>query len=114
MALEIRIMTGARAGQVVHLDTPLVTVGRQAGMDVRFDAQKDLDVSGRHAEIRLADGAYTLQDLGSTNGTFVNGEQLQGARVLRSATACSSAPRARTWRSASIAVCEATPRSASR
>jgi S1-C subfamily serine protease len=84
MALEIRIMTGARAGQVVHLDTPLVTVGRQAGMDVRFDAQKDLDVSGRHAEIRLADGAYTLQDLGSTNGTFVNGEQLQGARVLRS------------------------------
>ena len=82
MALEIRIMTGARAGQVLHLDKPVVVAGRQKGVDIRFDPQKDIDVSGRHAEIRHEAGRYTLHDLGSTNGTFVNGEKVTGPREL--------------------------------
>jgi len=76
MSLEIRIMTGARAGQVEHFDKPVVVVGRNKDCDLRFDVQKDLDVSGRHAEIWFADGTYTLHDPGSTNGTFVNGERI--------------------------------------
>ena len=81
MAIEIRIMTGARMGQVLHLDKPHLVVGRQKDADVRFDAQKDIDVSGRHAEIRLDKGNYTLYDLKSTNGTFVNGERIEQASL---------------------------------
>lgn len=76
-------MTGARAGEVVHFDKPLITVGRHSGMDLRFDAKKDLDVSGRHAELRLSEGRYWLHDSGSTNGTLVNGEKVQGSRELK-------------------------------
>ena len=83
MALEIRIMTGARAGQVLHLDKPVVVAGRQKDMDIRFDPQKDIDVSGRHAEIRHEKGRYTIQDLSSTNGTYVNGTRLTEPRELR-------------------------------
>lgn len=83
MSLEIRIMTGARMGQVLHVNKPVVTIGRQKDADVRFDPAKDLDVSVKHAEIRLAEGKYTLHDLGSTNGTFVNGERLEASRELR-------------------------------
>ena len=82
MAIEIRVMTGARAGAVLHLDKPVLVLGRQKDADVRFDAQKDIDVSGRHAEIRLQDGRYAITDLGSTNGTLVNGERISGPRQL--------------------------------
>ncbi len=83
MSIEIRIQTGARAGQVLHFDKPVLVIGRSEGTDVRFDAHKDLDVSGKHAEIRFADGTYTLVDTGSTNGTFVNGERVEGSRALK-------------------------------
>lgn len=82
MSIEIRIQTGARAGQVLHFDKPIVAIGRSEGTDVRFDVKKDLDVSGRHAEIRFAESTYTLHDLGSTNGTFVNGQRVEGSRAL--------------------------------
>jgi S1-C subfamily serine protease len=84
MALEIRIMTGARAGQVMHLDKPVVVIGRLKDADLRFDPQKDVDVSGRHAEIRLDKGKYTLHDLKSTNGTLVNGAKIAEPVELKS------------------------------
>lgn len=40
-------------------------------------------VSRRHARVRLADGRATVEDLGSTNGTFVSGERLAQPRELR-------------------------------
>lgn len=43
----------------------------------------DPRLSKRHFEIRPADGETVVRDLGSTNGTFVNGEPLGGARALR-------------------------------
>jgi len=76
--LEIRILSGARAGQVDRFDKPVVSVGRHAVVDLRFSPEKDLDVSGRHAEIRHSEGKYTLHDMGSTNGTFVNGRKVDG------------------------------------
>jgi EAL domain-containing protein (putative c-di-GMP-specific phosphodiesterase class I) len=41
-------------------------------------------VSGVHAELRIEDGELIVKDLGSTNGTFVNGARLDGECVLRS------------------------------
>jgi len=84
MPLDIRILTGARAGQSERFDKPTVVVGRASQTDLRFDAQKDLDVSGRHAEIRgSGGGAYELHDSGSTNGTFLNGVKVQGSAKLK-------------------------------
>jgi pSer/pThr/pTyr-binding forkhead associated (FHA) protein len=58
-------------------DEPLV-FGREAGADVVVPGD---DVSRRHAEIRHTDGGYVVVDL-SANGTFVNGDRVQGARPL--------------------------------
>jgi predicted component of type VI protein secretion system len=40
-------------------------------------------VSRRHARFRIAGNEVTLEDLGSSNGTFVNGERLSGPRALK-------------------------------
>ena len=48
---------------------PLV-IGRGPDADVRLD---DQHVSRRHCEVLLAENALVVRDLGSTNGTFVNG-----------------------------------------
>jgi pSer/pThr/pTyr-binding forkhead associated (FHA) protein len=58
-------------------EEPLV-FGREAGADVVVPGD---DVSRRHAEIRHTDGGYVVVDL-SANGTFVNGDRVQGARPL--------------------------------
>jgi hypothetical protein len=63
----------------VPLDHGL-TVGRQA-----IPGQVVLDhpnVSRRHAAFEVVDGTIVLRDLGGTNGTYLNGERLRGARPL--------------------------------
>ena len=90
MPIELRIRTGARAGQTESFDQPVVVIGRDASCDLRFDATRDLDVSARHAEVRAShDGTgWLVRDAGSTNGTYVNGTRLGAGRAhaLRSAT----------------------------
>ena len=66
MPIEIRVLSGAQAGQVKRFEQPVVVIGRQAGLDLRFDPQQDLDVSGRHAEIRATNDGYEIHDSGST------------------------------------------------
>jgi S1-C subfamily serine protease len=80
--IELRILSGARAGQQERFEKPVVAVGRHPQSDLRFDAQHDLDVSTKHAEIRGIDGTYAVHDLHSTNGTFVNGQRVTSSRVL--------------------------------
>ncbi|HEY8730458.1 MAG TPA: DUF3662 and FHA domain-containing protein [Candidatus Limnocylindria bacterium] len=66
----------AREGTVerqVRLSAEPLTVGRDPKNDIVLD---DRRVSRRHAEIRLRLGRYTLYDLQSTNGTFVNGRRI--------------------------------------
>ena len=82
MTIEVRILTGSRAGQRARFDKSLVSVGRHPQSDLHFDPDADLDVSTRHAELRAADGTWTVFDQQSTNGTFVNGERIAGHRRL--------------------------------
>jgi len=65
------------------LDTGVLTIGRAA--DNRL-VLSDAKASSRHAEIRPAAGGYAIVDLGSTNGTYVNEQQLtaQAPRPLTS------------------------------
>jgi hypothetical protein len=60
-------------GPAVALGTDPVLIGRDPQNDVVFD---DRRVSRKHAEIRLRLGRYTLYDLQSTNGTYVNGRRV--------------------------------------
>jgi pSer/pThr/pTyr-binding forkhead associated (FHA) protein/V8-like Glu-specific endopeptidase len=82
MGVELRITKGARAGAKERFEKSVISIGRHPMNDLRFDAAHDLDVSARHAELRVVDRSHVLRDLGSTNGTFVNGERLTGEREL--------------------------------
>ena len=66
---------GVSADQAYTLTQRITTIGRE---DINDIALPDAEISRRHARITEDAGLYTLEDLGSTNGTFVNGERLQG------------------------------------
>lgn len=83
MALVVDITSGARAGARENFTRPIIVAGRHPHSDLRFDAQKDLDVSTRHAEFRSTRDGWTVQDLGSTNGTFVNGRPISSSTPVK-------------------------------
>ncbi len=56
-----------------------VAIGRHPSCE--FPLRRD-DVSRRHAEVRFEQGGFVLYDLESTNGTFVNGQQVEGSQRL--------------------------------
>jgi hypothetical protein len=55
-------------------------VGRDPEMDISLD---DTFVSSKHAVLEATAGVLQIEDLHSTNGTLVNGQQIQGTRELR-------------------------------
>lgn len=83
MALVLQVTSGSRAGQRVECVTSVASVGRHPESDLRFDATRDLDVSTRHAEFRGGSSGWSVFDLGSTNGTWVNGERITAQRPIR-------------------------------
>jgi hypothetical protein len=60
-------------GRDMSLDQGVTVIGRSSGCDIVVD---DPNVSRRHAEIRRMGEGYSLVDLGSTNGTEVNGQRV--------------------------------------
>jgi hypothetical protein len=71
-------------GSRIALRPGVVSVGRSAESTIPLN---DTNVSRRHAELRLrgegADAVWVLVDLGSTNGTLINGVKVNGEQVLR-------------------------------
>jgi hypothetical protein len=67
------VISGSRAGQSVTVTSELV-LGRK-NADLTID---DAEVSRRHAVVRLEGGQLEVEDLGSANGTFVNGSRIEG------------------------------------
>ncbi|TLM97865.1 MAG: FHA domain-containing protein, partial [Actinobacteria bacterium] len=72
---ELRAVSGAVSGRSWRLPAGEVKIGRDA---TNLVAVEDAKASREHARIRYADGVYTLSDLGSSNGTFVNERQISG------------------------------------
>jgi pSer/pThr/pTyr-binding forkhead associated (FHA) protein len=69
-------LVGSRRGQRQEFPAGRVTIGRHPKNDIVFDANRDLDASSRHAELREQGGRYVLLDVGSSNGTFVGGNRV--------------------------------------
>jgi hypothetical protein len=67
------VMTGSLEGQSVKVTGELV-IGRE-NADLTVD---DAEVSRRHVAVRLQSGQLEVEDLGSANGTFVNGSRIEG------------------------------------
>jgi S1-C subfamily serine protease len=81
MAPQLQFVTGNQAGQSREIAGESVQIGR--GSDVELTLQ-DGEASRHHAVLRpQPDGSVVLEDLGSTNGTFVNGQRISGPVSLR-------------------------------
>jgi pSer/pThr/pTyr-binding forkhead associated (FHA) protein len=77
----LRVISGSAFGRVVPLDPArAITIGRSEETDVSFP--DDLLMSSRHCRISASTDGFHLEDLNSTNGTFVNGAQIT-RRLLR-------------------------------
>ena len=72
---SLLIRSGARKGERVTIRVPLVNIGRADYNDVVLAEES---VSTQHAKLQRREGVWVLVDLGSTNGTFVDGERVEG------------------------------------
>lgn len=80
-APRLRIQAGPQgtAGREFVLERPIMVIGRRADLDIVLN---DSSVSRAHARLESAPGGVSLIDLGSTNGTLVNGRRVGRGRVL--------------------------------
>lgn len=75
------VKKGPNPGHTYPIFAERITIGRDPMSDIIF---KDPEVSRRHAQFARIHDTYQVEDLGSTNGTFVNGERLSGEPTLLS------------------------------
>ena len=73
------VRAGALKGQRLIVKTPVVNIGRADYNDVVFP---DESVSTTHAKLQRREGVWVLVDLDSTNGTFIDGDQVKGEAPL--------------------------------
>jgi pSer/pThr/pTyr-binding forkhead associated (FHA) protein len=79
MKAELRVESGPGAGQVIVVDHDKFLIGREKDCHYRPDSEL---VSRHHCVIRQDQYTFRVRDMGSRNGTFVNGRQIQGEVVL--------------------------------
>src|SRR2546423_3228055 len=77
--LILEIVEGSGAGKQVPLDN-VVDVGREPSLPLHLD--EDSQVSRRHARFTAQGGTVSVEDLGSTNGTYVNDQPISSPRSL--------------------------------
>lgn len=81
MAAALRFTTGAWSGQDVSVPELGVKIGRDPTLDVVIPLEDQRFVSRIHAAITKEGAKYVLQDLDSSNGTFLNGRRVQRAEL---------------------------------
>lgn len=73
------VRQGPQAGMSFSISGNQVIIGREEGLDIIL---QDPESSRRHSRISWQGGDFVIEDLGSTNGTFVNGVQITGPQIL--------------------------------
>jgi len=76
---QLVMHSGPTPGKTFPLEGEVITIGREAGNGIVIN---DAEVSRKHAQLTFQGGKYVLTDIGSTNGTFVNGQRITGQHVL--------------------------------
>jgi len=74
----LAVRRGPNAGARFLLDHDVTTSGRHPDSDIFLD---DVTVSRRHAEFHRDGGIFTVRDVGSLNGTYVNRERVESATL---------------------------------
>ena len=86
MIVKLIVRGGKNEGAVITVNKPQFVIGRLPECNLRIESKA---LSRRHAQIDVKDGAVTVKDLGSTNGTFVDGQkiteevELKNGQILR-------------------------------
>ena len=75
--IRVAHVSGSRAGEAFSSPGPLIRVGRSAGCDLRYDAEREPRVSYHHAELVLDGGRWFVVDTESEHGVLVNGKRVQ-------------------------------------
>jgi FHA domain len=76
---KLSLLLGRKTMQVFDLDQPSIVVGRDESADILID---NPSMSRRHAELRQEGAGWVVEDLGSSNGTFIGGERIDGPRPI--------------------------------
>ena len=77
--LRLRVTAGNALGSEIQVRDEFV-IGRQASEEGQLG--QDAEISRRHARIARSNGSFVVEDLGSTNGTFVNGRRISKPEIL--------------------------------
>lgn len=77
---QLVMHSGPTPGKTFALEGDVLTIGRESSNQIAIN---DAEISRKHSQLVLQGGKYVLTDLGSTNGTFVNGQRLTGQHVLQ-------------------------------
>ena len=73
------LLTPIQGGETIHLNKDITLVGRKEGTDLRLNHKT---VSKHHCVLVKAEGMLLVRDLGSTNGTRVNGKRIRRAALM--------------------------------
>ena len=79
MSFKLSVRQGPRPNLVFELDGDSYTIGREAGAEIVIE---DPQVSRRHATLTRQGTSYLIEDIGSTNGTYVNGKRVTAPVLL--------------------------------
>lgn len=77
---QLVMRTGPTPGKTYPLSKNEIYIGRDISNDI---AVNDAEISRKHARLTLQGDTFVVEDLGSTNGTFVDAQRLMGPHVLR-------------------------------
>ncbi len=77
LRLSVSVIEGNDEGKIIYLSKPRTTLGRE-GADIILN---DSEVSRTHAALIVYQKGFTIKDLDSTNGTFVNGKRIEESEL---------------------------------
>ncbi len=79
MSFQLSVRQGPHPNLVFELDADSYAIGREAGNEIVIE---DPQVSRRHARLTRQGASYVIEDVGSTNGTYVNGKRVTAPVLL--------------------------------